>query len=220
MKLFHGVMRLWKFLKSYGRRIFLKQSTMAREMRVPYPTIRRWLARLREDGCIEIHQRGPTSSLYVLLKPPNEQAFEQAFEQARASYPLVSKILSEEESPRRKPPCSEGGFVTRPMDGFERFFGLFLAAGKPMNEGNMIQAQARWSCLTPQDKACAIADAERQLIRTKETRFMPFPENYLAARPWNRTAPSRTLPYIDPKTDKALQTHDEVLRLLKERGVA
>jgi len=100
--------------------------------------------------------------------------------------------------------------------GFERFFGLFIAAGKPLNQADMVRAQMQWSRLDVGQRFSALADAEQQLMRTREARFIPLPDNYLAGRPWTRTALPRTLPYINPKTDEALKKHDEVLRLLKE----
>lgn len=104
-----------------------------------------------------------------------------------------------------------------PMHGFEEFIGLFLAAGKPVNPGDVIQAQAKWVTLNEESKLLAFQDARQQLMRTRDARYMPLPANYLAARPWTRTAPARTLPYIDPKTEKALDTHSEVSKLLEEK---
>lgn len=128
---------------------------------------------------------------------------------------------TEEETPRKRA-ASEGFSVSESktllaMVGFERFFGLFLAAGKALHKGDMIRAQAMWTRLKPEDQRAAFLDAEQQLMRTSSARFVPLPENYLSARPWTRTALPRTLPYIDGKMDAELAKRLEVRRMLAQR---
>lgn len=225
MRLSRGARDLLDLFRWFHRRaktVFPSQYELAKWLKCSIRSVKRFVAELLGLGIIDVERRYRRSSVYRIVQ--DVPALVPIVVTPCSSSPRVySKFESREtrEEQRRKPPVmEESSMLPKPMEGFERFMGLFVAAGKPMNDGNVIRAQAAWSRLTQADKIRAFQDAERQLIRTLDPRWMPFPENYLAARSWTRTAPARSLPYIDPKTDKALQTHDEVLRLLKERGVA
>ena len=93
---------------------------------------------------------------------------------------------------------------------FEEFIGIFIAAGKPLNAGDVMGAKVLWPLLNFEDRAKAISAIEKQLRATESPAFMPLPVNFLRAKPWTRVALSRTLPYDKPskildRLDKAAQ---------------
>jgi hypothetical protein len=102
--------------------------------------------------------------------------------------------------------------------GFEEFIGIFVAAGKPLNAGDVAGAQVLWPLLSFQDRKLAISAIEKQLRATVCVAFMPLPVNFLRARPWTRTAPPRTLPYNKPS--KIVDRLEKAWQYLKDEGVA
>jgi hypothetical protein len=102
----------------------------------------------------------------------------------------------------------------------EQFIGLFLAAGKPLNKGDMQRAKSRWCELSPEDQTAAFNTAHEKLIQTADPQFIPLPANFLSAKSWTRSAPPRTLPVeqIDKsKKNKRAEERDEMTRRAAER---
>ena len=103
-----------------------------------------------------------------------------------------------------------------PMTGFERYFGLFMAAGKAVNGYDVNMARMRWSRMTHQDQLAAYQHAYKLCCET-EAQFIPTPERHLASQPWTRRALPRTLPPPLRAADKrAIDRHNEVLKMLGE----
>jgi len=97
----------------------------------------------------------------------------------------------------------------------EQFIGLFLAAGKPLNKGDMQRAKSRWCELSPEDQTAAFNAAHEKLIQTADPQFIPLPANFLSAKSWTRSAPPRTLPVeqIDkPKKSKRAEEREALIR--------
>jgi hypothetical protein len=106
---------------------------------------------------------------------------------------------------------------TAPVRGFQEFIGLFLAAGKAINDRDLILAEKRWTALPLPDQLSALKTAKYQLEHTADEHFIPLPQNFLGAKPWTRAAPPRSLPAIHPKTDRAKKRHDEMMEILEAR---
>lgn len=206
---------------------------LAKQLKCSIRTVKRALSRIRfllrmrrrarGTAVIELLPEAFEVDLLPVKKCKSVTSSEQKKRESGTSLPIREEKTDKiEERTPRKPPAMETSMNEpqigqHPAKGFEPFFGMFLAAGKKLNSGDWIRGVAKWTLLSDAEKFAAMEDARQQLMRTKDPRFMPLPENYLAARPWTRVAMPRTLPYIDPATDKALQTHEEVLRLLEER---
>jgi hypothetical protein len=96
------------------------------------------------------------------------------------------------------------------------FVGLFVSAGKPLNERDINLAKSRWKELSLADKRAAFRVARDQLQRTIEPEYIPLPANFLTAKPWTRTGEARSLPYVDKKLKREIDKFNEVQRLLEE----
>lgn len=104
----------------------------------------------------------------------------------------------------------------RSENGYSAFVGLFLAAGKPINERDLELTRARWFEFSFDDQIRAYRAAREQLLRTLEPRFIPLPANFLRAKSWTRSAPKRTLPHLDPKTEREIERSNQVMSILEE----
>jgi hypothetical protein len=124
------------------------------------------------------------------------------------------KPVSDSDISSPQPKTSVSGILC------EQFIGLFLAAGKPLNKGDMQRAKSRWCELSPEDQTAAFNAAHGKLIQTADPQFIPLPANFLSAKSWTRSAPPRTLPVeqIDkPKKSKRIEERDEMIRRAAER---
>lgn len=75
MKLFAGVSRLWRLLKTYEHGQFPNHDGLAEELKVPVGTVRRWLRELTRRGCVKVYQNGPNSAFYSLVSEPRRIDF-------------------------------------------------------------------------------------------------------------------------------------------------
>ena len=105
-------------------------------------------------------------------------------------------------------------------EGFKDFIGLFLSAGKPLNERDINLAKSRWKSLSIGDKRAAFKVARDQLQRTIEVEFIPLPVNFLTAKAWTREGVARTLPVVKPekKNKRASEQEAMIQRVLNERS--
>jgi hypothetical protein len=116
--------------------------------------------------------------------------------------------------------CYTERHFVKPCEGFERYFGIFLAAGKPLSEVDMVRARFRWEELGTHDQLAAIAHALRLCSET-EARYVPLPENHLTTQAWTRVAMPRSLPRpLKPADQRAIERHNDVLDLLEKRGIS
>lgn len=222
MNLSCGAVRLLshlRFLSSLEKGAIKFQRTLALRFRVCSRTIRRWLTELKEGGFLaSIIRRGRTSARYEM----STQAAENVH--SKAAPPIFTERREEKEqreAPRRGPQMETGLEFFRSMRNlarFEEFIGIFIAAGRPLNAGDVGAARVTWALLSAEDKAQAIAAIEKQLRATESAAFMPLPANFLRAKPWTRTAPPRTLPYDKPS--KTMDRLQQAWEILKRRGVA
>lgn len=187
-------------------------------------TVKRYLEVLR-GRLVRVQRRARQSSVYELSAEALEMDLfgtSSTPKNGTSSGPIPYKektIKTHEERTQRKPPASEGAMNENhhPSEGFEPFFGLFLAAGKALNHGDFLRAHALWTRLTSSDKLRAMVDARQQLERTADAHFVPLPENYLRTRPWTRIAQPRTLPVVTRKEIESQAQTDEIERRLLER---
>ena len=188
-----------QFLDRLERGCIIFQRSLAGRFRVCTRTIRRWLTELRLAGFIdEIRRRGRTSAKVVMSTRMSTQEAENVH--SNEPPPIFTEITEEkEQSALRKGPQMEQRLTERRSNArFEEFIGIFVAAGKPLNAGDVGAARVLWPLLSFEDRARAIAAIEKQLRATESAAYMPLPVNFLRAKPWTRTALTRSLPYDKP----------------------
>lgn len=202
------------------------QRSLAARFQVCTRTIRRWLTELRKCGfLVTIERRGRTSARYIIDLGMSTRMSTQEAENVHSKPPHPLSELNVDnkasETAERKGPIMEQTSnlpERRSLEGFEGFMGVFLAAGKPLNSGDVAAARVIWPLLSFEDRAQAIAAITNQLRHTENPAYMPLPANFLRAKPWTRSAPPRTLPYDKPS--KMLDSLEKAWELLKEEGAA
>lgn len=218
-------MAMWHYLRALGRLngwIKIKVATLMRKFGRKKRCILGWLASLKAEGFLSSERHGRQCRTYQVFAPQEPKNAPQKCTSETAA-PLLTELRSEKE--QRETPRKGPVMETRPwpqrlqnLDRFEEFIGIFVAAGKPMNIGDVGAAKIPWSLLGPDEKAVAIAAIEKQLRATESAAFMPLPLSFLRAKPWTRTAPPRTLPYDKPS--KILDRLEKAWQYLKDEGVA
>lgn len=99
---------------------------------------------------------------------------------------------------------SESGFVSsfpnakivenrRESDGWEEYLGVFLFAGKALNDADIQDALRNWLSLDVADRILAFQHIQ-SVARENEAQFVPMPANHLRRKPWTRRGPGRLLP--------------------------
>ena len=110
----------------------------------------------------------------------------------------ASESESESES------VSESGFVSSfpnakivenrcESDGWEEYLGVFLFAGKALNDADIQDALRNWLSLDVADRILAFQHIQ-SVARENEAQFVPMPANHLRKKPWTRRGPGRLLP--------------------------
>jgi hypothetical protein len=222
MSLSSGARRLLnhlQFLDGLEHGAIKFQRSLASRFRVCTRTIRRWLTELRRAGFIDkILRRGRTSAKVVMSTRMSTQELENVHSSNTA--PIFTEITSEKEQrARRKGPQMEQGLSEqRNEPGFEEFIGIFTAAGKPLNAGDIAGARVFWATLSFSDRWEAVAAIDKQLRATENPAFMPLPSSFLRAKPWTRVAQPRTLPYNKPS--KILDRLEKAWEYMKNEGAA
>lgn len=97
--------------------------------------------------------------------------------------------------------------------GWETYIGIFLAAGKKLNQSDLTKGLRQWLSLETAEQLAAVRDIEAT-ARTREAEFIQFPVNHLKDRPWTRVGPERILP--EPSRSAAAQDEAERLFLLRK----
>jgi hypothetical protein len=195
-------------------------------------TCQRWIAVAKRLGRLKVSPRYRRTAIYELLPVPCGAQISFDFSDGgvnggaelkpliKTSCSSVEDISRVERTHQRKPVSSERSSMAEltpaPMTGFERYFGLFMAAGKAVNGYDVNMARMRWSRMTHQDQLAAYQHAYKLCCET-EAQFIPTPERHLASQPWTRRALPRTLPPPLRAADKrAIDRHNEVLKMLGE----
>jgi|HubBroStandDraft_4_1064222.scaffolds.fasta_scaffold210847_2 hypothetical protein len=216
------------FIRRTGRAFFASQRWVAAHFGVSIRAVKYWFAELLRGGFVAKTRRANKSSFVTILRRIIALPFAPRTSLPYKDEPtVVNPSTMGRDTDAREPPkvrverkpmqtALERNDDHPPMTGFEEFFGLFVAAGKPLHKADLGEAQAAWTRLTLEAKRLAFVAARERLMRTLEPRFMPTPARFLQARSWQRDALERTLPYIDPKMDREADKYNEVLRLLKE----
>lgn len=187
-------------------------------------TILRALAALY-GSFVQRERRYRRSSLYLVMEPA-QMSFSFTFETAveTAVVTPVEKpcsrsftLISSRERTHQTEPKREERREMAPQSDFQEYFGIFVAAGKPLNEVDMRRAAMQWVSMTEEDRRGALLDARRTCVLASSAHFVPFPINHLLARGWTRVALVRTLPTLRPADIKAGERDIEAKRLLSER---
>jgi hypothetical protein len=81
-------------------------------------------------------------------------------------------------------------------DMFHEFVGVFLAAGKKLNERDIERALKLWLNSDPPEHAVILEHLKRSVVdgTWSDARYTPMPASYLESKAWTRTGPSRVLP--------------------------
>lgn len=195
-------------------------------------TCQRWIAVAKRLGRLKVSPRYRRTAIYELLPVPcgaqmsfdfSDGGVNGGAELKPQENPCSSSstdISRVERTHQRKPVSSERSSMAEltpaPMSGFERYFGIFVASGKPLNRHDMIRAQAKWSTMNYHDQFAATQHALKLCSET-DPQFVPAPERHLSTQPWTRIAMPRTLPPPLRAADKrAIDRHNEVLKMLGE----
>ncbi len=201
-----GAKRLLGLLKSFATvsgHAFPFQRTLARRFGVCCQTVRRWLHELVEWGYVTVQKRGRTSAEYHLSDAPFFQ--DDARSNARSNAPVSS--YSERKQEQNIPPPPNEQYATRQECGqinmtaydepFQAYLGVFLAAGRPLNDEDAQLAHRLWRQMPIEERIAAGRHAIKMCVETV-TEFLPLPVNHLRGKAWTRVAPPRTLPYRPP----------------------
>ncbi len=101
-----------------------------------------------------------------------------------------------------------------PSIGWEVYIGIFLAAGKPLNDRDLEKTLRIWLGMPTEAKLQATSDAEAMCRSASSHEHIKFPFNHLSDHPWTRKAPERVLPYDKPLS-KSEQAHADATRRFK-----
>jgi uncharacterized protein YdaU (DUF1376 family) len=88
----------------------------------------------------------------------------------------------------------------RASEGFQAYFGIFIATGKLLNDNDMERCFKEWISRTPDYREKAYTHAESLCSGWSGDSYTPFPINHLTQHPWDRRSAGRSLPPVQPKT--------------------
>lgn len=108
---------------------------------------------------------------------------------------ILEKEVQEEKQKSRSPA------VIIP-DRFQDFIGMFIAAGKAMNEIDIGNALKVWLNSDPPEHEVICADVARKLQdgTWSDAQHTPMPRRYLENKEWTRKSAGRILPTVVPKS--------------------
>ena len=100
--------------------------------------------------------------------------------------------------------------ATTAPDRFQEFIGMFIAAGKAMNEIDIEAALKLWLNSEPPEHDDICGDVERKLRdgTWSDARHTPMPKRYLEGKEWTRKAIPRVLPTVGAKS-RTQANHDK-----------
>lgn len=145
-------------------------------------------------------------------KSRESHASREAMAKAKASESSEG-VQGEASGPRSSTPA----IAVASGQGWENFIGLYLAAGKALNEQDLAEGLREWLSLEMPDQLAAFRHLQTEALRS-EARFLMFPANYLRKRPWTRVGPGRVLPL--QKRTRVDDANEEALRIFEaqQRG--
>ena len=163
--------------------------SLSRISRIPASIFETVIPRLLEIGCLEIIP-SPSATLQDGAEIP--QAGAEISQEPDAS-------RAREEGNGREGNGREhtsGAVVARPPDLFDEFIGVFLAAGKLLNDRDLEKACRRWQDFEPAEHAVILAHVKQCVSdgTWSDARHTPIPRNYLDTEAWTRRGPGRILP--------------------------
>ena len=188
----------------------MKQATLANWIGYCLRSIKYGIAELVRAGFLLVTQRGPTSAIYKILQPECTP-----FCTPSAGSSLYDSEPYEKTSKTETPTTAQENMEPEPLktaratpysEAFEGYIGVFMSAGKPLNDQDVFSAWREWREIPVAEQLHAVRDAVIVLQGTREARYMPFPVNHLRGRGWTRRALERTLPYHDPRPSKIVQS--------------
>lgn len=121
-------------------------------------------------------------------------------------------IKSEKEESAER---NQTAVAIRESDGWQEYIGVFLAAGKPLNDRDLEKALREWLSMDAGNRAQAQLSAVQVCGAADSQNFIPLPVNHLVGRAWTRRAPERVLPVTKPPS-KAQRGQDEAERRFDE----
>lgn len=85
---------------------------------------------------------------------------------------------------------------------WQEYIGVFLAAGKHLNETDIGHALRQWVSIEPDERSLALHDIRTRAIGTS-AQYIPLPVNHLTKKPWTRRGPGRLMPEPVPPKPKS-----------------
>lgn len=227
---------LLRWYQKRFRDVFPKQKTLAAQLERGKPlslrTLRRWIAELVAAGLLIVTYHGPRGAEYRLVDKPVELVDESQmsfgfenqdgsdsvldFGRDYPSPPLTEYVrygsnTSAPPQPQRsenpQPQSSLPAVHPASDPQFQTYFGVFLAAGKALNQPDMHRAAEVWRHLPLSDRLGATQHARQICQATEDPKFIPLPVNHLQSQAWTRIAMKRT----------TLSVAGEMLRWIMDR---
>jgi hypothetical protein len=105
---------------------------------------------------------------------------------------------------------------TETNGGFSEFLGIFLAAGKLLNERDNDKALESWLRFEPAEHDIILAHLKRAVSdgTWSDAKHTPFPASYLASEAWRRRGPGRLLP--SPRTKGEMAQQEAARRFMEK----
>lgn len=210
----HTLARVQSYLegfRKFGMQIFAKRRYIAQRLGIHIATLSRYLRYLASIGWIETVRRTSRAAIRCIRKqPPSNQSAATPSATSQSRYP--SYELKPENNLPEEPRMQPSKALERRVDPFEAYIGVFLGAGKALNERDVMFACREWVNLTPAEQQMAHQDALRAVREASSAQYVPMPRNHLVARGWTRKA----VPGARPMS-KAEQLDAEVSRIMREK---
>lgn len=181
------------YFKAFHREIFVGEAYLAKKFDVCVRTIQRMLDCLRDAGWVNWKRRGKKgyrTNLYTLHL--HRDVASNVASELPASFNTIKN--PEEHTPRASYASWKGVATVKPDKAFDAYIEVFIAAGKPLNDGDIARARREWGNLSIEERLCAGRDVVPLCVQT-QTPFIPHPANHLRNKPWTRVAIERSLPY-------------------------
>lgn len=193
---------LLRWMKKKHGNVFPSQQWIARHFKVDLRTVIRWIAELKRIGQIQVQKRGPRSAVYKIVGSLSDLILS-----SRAASLLTESKSNKKEKTGRvlQMPKEPRVSYTIPL-GYEepvvRILQIAIKAGKPIGHRDAARTAAALRSQPPDKWPKIIEFYERLCMETKETKFIPWPVNFINSEAWDRVAAPRTLPYVPPATEK------------------
>lgn len=124
--------------------------------------------------------------------------------------PLTFEVISEENQEAKSAPSVEASIAGDPH--LQELLGMFLALGRGLSAGDLAVCEAAWFVLPMPEQIKALSHARDSLAewRTRQTKMIPQPWNFLREKHWDRATPrllqqTRAPTKREEATDRAAQ---------------